>query len=86
MNLQQEIIDELGSQMQSQIDFQILADMLVQACGWHKIELIRFDNNRQAVDIKLWLEENANGHWESRGSTFVFENSGDAINFTLRWK
>lgn len=83
-NLEQEIIDELGTQMQSEIDFRILADMLVEL-GWHKIELIRFDNNRQAIDIKMWLEENAKGHWECRGSSFVFEKVGDAVNFTLRW-
>ena len=85
-NIEQEIIDELGTQMQSEIDFQILADMLVQACDWRKVELIRFSNNKHAVDIKLWLKENAKGHWESRGSTFIFEDTGDAINFTLKWK
>lgn len=86
MNLQEEIAKELSTKMQSEMDFHILSDMLVESCGWHKIELIRFKNNRHAVDIKLWLEKHAQGHWESRGSTFIFENSGDAINFTLKWK
>lgn len=84
-NLENEIANELSTQLQSEIDFQILSDMLVEL-GWHKIELIRFDHNRQAVDIKHWLAENAKSHWECRGSTFVFHDSGDAINFTLRWK
>lgn len=84
-NLEKQIIDELGTKMQSEIDFQILSDMLVKL-GWHKVELIRFDNNRHAVDIKNWLFENAKGHWQCRGSTFVFHDSGDAVNFVLKFK
>ena len=49
--LEDEIAKELSTQLQSEIDFQILSDMLVEL-GWHKVELIRFDSNRQAVDIK----------------------------------
>lgn len=84
MNIQEEIVNELSSQMQSEIDFQILSDMLVEL-GWHKISLDRFRNNHHAVDIKYWLKANAKSHWECRGSTFVFQDAGDAVNFTLKW-
>lgn len=85
MNLQDQIMEELSTQMQSEMDFEILSDMLVEL-GWTRVIISRFQNNHRAVDIKYWLEENARGFWESRGSTFVFENKGDAVNFTLRWK
>lgn len=85
MRLEEEIANELATQMQSEMDFHILSDMLVEL-GWYKISLDRFQNNHHAVDIKNWLEENARGFWESRGSTFVFEKEGDAVNFTLRWQ
>lgn len=84
MSLENEIAKELATQMQSEIDFHILSDMLVEL-GWNKVTLTRFNNNNHAVDIKLWLEENANGFWECRGSTFVFQDPGDAVNFTLKW-
>lgn len=84
-NLEEEIAKELSTQMQSEIDFQILSDMLVEL-GWHRVELFRFDNNRHAVDIKLWLEEHAKNAWESRGASFIFQDSVDAVNFTLKWK
>lgn len=84
-NIEDEIANELSTQLRNEIDFRILSDMLVEL-GWHRVELIRFDNNSHAVDIKLWLKENVNGHWECLGSTFVFEDSGDAVNFVLRWK
>ncbi len=84
MNLQEEIIEELGTQMQSEMDFHILSDMLVQL-GWHKVELIRFRSKEHSVDIKLWCEENIKNPWECRGSSFIFQDVGDAVNFALRW-
>jgi hypothetical protein len=85
MNIEDEIVKELSTHLQSEIDFQILSDMLVQL-GWHKVHLIELHNTKQAADIKQWMTENTKSHWENRGSTFVFHDSGDAVNFTLRWK
>jgi len=84
-NLEEEIVNELGTQMQSEIDFQILSDMLVQACGWHKVGLVRYQSRERSIDILKWCEENTKGHYQHRGGIFVFEDQGDAINFTLKW-
>lgn len=83
-NLEEEIINELASKMQSEMDFSILADMLVQL-GWHRVNIDRFKDNRHAVDIKLWCEEHIKNPWESRGTLFVFEDQGDAVNFVFKW-
>ncbi len=85
MNLEEEITKELADKMQSEMDFHILSDMLVQSCGWHKVTLSRFRDNHHAIDIRLWCEEHIKHPFESRGASFVFENQGDAINFTLKW-
>ncbi len=85
MNLQDQIMEELSTQMQSEIDFSILSDMLVQSCGWKKVTLTRFFGRKHAINILMWCEEHIKHPFEHRGSTFVFENEGDAINFTLRW-
>jgi hypothetical protein len=82
MNLQEEIANELATQMQSEIDFRILSDMLVQACGWTKIELF---GHHKKEDILSWCEKNIKDHYQHRGPSFVFENQGDAVNFTLKW-
>jgi hypothetical protein len=84
MNLQEEIVKELGTQMQSEIDFHILSDMLIQL-GWRKVELLRFNSREHAVDVKLWCKENIKNPWECRGSTFIFEDSKDANWFILKW-
>jgi len=85
-NLEQEIMDEMATQMQSEIDFEILSNMLVEACGWHKISMVRFYSREHAVNILLWCEQHIKNPYEHRGSTFVFENEGDAVLFTLKWK
>jgi hypothetical protein len=83
--MQDEILDELGEKMHSAIDFEILTDILVNACGWHRVELDRFRDNRQAVDIANWCHDTVKNKWKRSGCHFVFEDQGDAVNFTLRW-
>lgn len=84
-NLEEEIAGELASKMQSEMDFHILSDMLVQL-GWHKVHIPRYTDNHHAIDIRIWLEENVKNPWESRGTSFVFQDQGDAVNFVLKWK
>lgn len=85
MNLEEEIVNELATEMQSSIDFDILSDVLVNACGWHKVNLERFTNNYHAVDIVNWCQDNIKNEWKRNGSRFVFQDVGDAVNFTLKW-
>lgn len=85
MNLEEEITQELATQMQSKIDFEILSDMLVKACGWKKVTLTRFFSRKHSVNILIWCEEHIKHPFEHRGSSFVFQDEGDAVNFTLKW-
>jgi hypothetical protein len=85
MNMQDEILDELAEKMHSAIDFEILTDILVKSCGWHRVELDRFRDNREAVDIANWCHDTVKNKWKRSGCHFVFEDQGDAVNFTLRW-
>jgi hypothetical protein len=85
MNMQDEILDELAEKLHSAIDFEILTDILVKSCGWHRIELDRFRDNREAVDIANWCHDPVKNKWKRSGCHFVFEDQGDAVNFTLRW-
>ncbi len=84
-NLEQEILDELGTKMQSEIDREILWGML-KGMGWTRVMIDRFQDNKHAVDITHWLAENCQGVYERNGRDFIFENDGDAINFILKWK
>ena len=84
MNLEQEILDELGTKMQSEIDKEILWGML-QGMGWTRVMLDRFQDNNHAIDITYWLEENIKNPFERKGRDFIFEDSKDATLFILRW-
>jgi hypothetical protein len=84
-DLEKQIIDELGTQMQSEIDREILWGMLVKM-GWRRVMLDRLTDNNHAVDIIHWLALHCNHAFERRGTDFIFESEVDAVNFTLRWK
>jgi hypothetical protein len=84
MNLEKEIIEELGTKMQSQVDREILWGML-QGIGWTRVMLDRLQDNKHAVDITYWLEENIKNPFERAGRDFIFEDSKDAMLFILRW-
>jgi hypothetical protein len=85
MNLQEEIANELSQQMCSEMDFEILSDILIRSCGWHKVELSKFQDNHHAIDIRSWCESKCQDEYQSRGRKFIFKDQGDAVNFTLRW-
>jgi hypothetical protein len=85
MDLEKKIIEELGTQMQSEMDKEILWGML-KGMGWTRVMIDRFQDNKHAVDITYWLKENCQGAYERNGRDFIFENDGDAVNFILKWK
>jgi hypothetical protein len=84
-DLEQEILEELGTKMQSEIDREILWGMLV-GMGWRRVMLDRLTDNNHAVDITYWLEANCKNPFERNGADFIFESAVDAVNFTLRWQ
>lgn len=84
-DLEQEIIEELGTQMQSEMDKEILWGMLVKM-GWTRVLLPRFDSRQHAEGVVEWLEINCKNPYERKGSEVIFENDKDAVNFILRWK
>ena len=85
MNLEKEIIDELGTQMQSEMDKEILWGMLVKI-GWTRVLLPRFNSREHSVDVIEWLAANCKNPYERKGSEAIFQDPGDAVNFTLRWR
>lgn len=84
IDIQAEIINQAGKNFADEIDFEILAGML-EGIGWHRVQLGNLWFNNGAVNILNWCEQNIKHPYEHRGSSFVFENKGDAVNFTLRW-
>ena len=84
MNLEDEIASALSKEIAKEIDFEVLSSMLVEL-GWHRIKLDRFLSREHSVDVIEWCALNINYPYERCGTTFVFENEGDAVNFSLKW-
>ena len=84
-DLEQQILDELGTKMQSEIDREVMWGML-KSLGWRRVMLDRLTDNNHAVDITHWLEANCKNPFERSGADFIFESEIDAVNFTLKWQ
>lgn len=84
MNLEDQIIEELGTQMQSEIDKEILWGMLV-GIGWTRVLMPRFNSREHSVDVLEWVDKHCKHPYERKGSEFIFENDRDAVNFMLKW-
>jgi hypothetical protein len=84
MTLEEDITNQLGVQMQKEIDKEVLWGML-KDLGWTRVLLDRLQDNKHAIDITYWLEENCQGAYERDGRDFLFENPKDATMFILRW-
>jgi len=83
MNLPNQIaaeMTELAEQMKQEVLWRSLIEM-----GWSQVTLSRLQDNRHAVDITYWLEEHCQGAYEREGRDFLFEDSQDAVLFSLRW-
>jgi hypothetical protein len=84
MSLEDEILEELGTKMQSEIDREILWGMLIKI-GWRRVNLDRFTDNKHAIDITHWLDQHCHNAFERSGKDFIFESDVDAVNFIMRW-
>jgi hypothetical protein len=85
MGLEEDILNNISKQLSSSIDWEILADLLVDT-GWTSVKLNRFRNGIEAVDIIDWIDANCTGEWKNLSTRFIFEKKQDAEWFILRWQ
>jgi hypothetical protein len=83
MNLEEEIIKDMGQKIANEIDFQILVDMLCDI-GWRKVVLNPM-TWEDGYEVDAWTEKHVKGHFETMGLVWVFEDEEDANWFALRW-
>lgn len=81
MNIQQQIYDDAARDFAEAIDFGILEDILVNDCGWTRVE----SPSPADKNIVDWLQLHCKDHWKRRGDIILFESVKDANWFILRW-
>ena len=82
--LEEQYATEAAAAMAREIDREVLWGML-KGIGWTRVMLDRLRDNKHAIDIAYWLEENCQGAYERNGKDFIFEKEKDASMFILRW-
>ena len=83
MNLEEEIIKDMGQKIANEIDFQVLVDMLC-SIGWRKVVLNPM-TWEDGYEVDAWTEKHVKGPFETMGLVWVFEDEEDANLFALRW-
>ena len=83
-DLMEELSKDLAKQIQEEIDFQIIGDMLV-TMGWTRITFNPHQDEKTCADIKFWIDNYCRGNCKSLNDVWLFENEKDAMWFTLRW-
>lgn len=83
MTIQDEIVQELSSQMCSDMDFHILKDVLCRS-GWTEVVLTPM-TKETSDSVDSWLKDNCRGEHLNRGLVWIFEQHQDANWFALRW-
>lgn len=84
MNIEQEIAADMAEEIAKEIDFGILATLLVEN-GWTTVEVDHYTSNENAIDIADWAETNCKGKHIKHGRKYVFELKADAEWFTIKW-
>jgi len=75
-----ETVAEVAKIMQEEIDWEILSNRLVEY-GWTKVGISAAGMHT----VEKWVEENIQGKYKFRGTTWLFESEKDAAFFILRW-
>lgn len=83
-DLMEQVAIDTAKRIQEQIDFSIIADMLIEM-GWTKLTFSPHQDEKIAADIKFWIDHHCKGKCKSLDDTWLFENEKDAMWFMLRW-
>lgn len=85
-DIEEEIVNTMAKEIQEEIDWEIMCDMMI-ALGWTKVKMTWPDRMTEAMahTIKEWCRENLKGHYQGRGTTWIFDRKEDAVWFTLKW-
>ena len=91
LNLEEAILQAHEDEFKQSVDESMQYYVMMQYWelqGWTRVELSRLRDNRHAVDITYWLQENGffdTVNYYRDGRRFLFEREEDATLFIMRW-
>lgn len=91
LDLQAEILREHSEAISKEIESSLMNYLMMkywEEQGWIPVKLSRFQDNRHAVDITYWLDEQGfkeKDDYYRDGREFLFRESKHATLFIMRW-
>lgn len=84
--LEKEIIEAKATEMQQEIDREILWSMLAEM-GWTRANYHQrnLTTESRVKEIQDWVKAHAQGSYECYYTDFIFEDPQDAVWFELKW-
>ena len=86
IKFEKQIIDDHINEISNRIDFDVMSSLLVDSCGWTKIDL---DKIRYVINVRKiisWANKNCGKKkYMSFSEKFVFKDPEDALMFKLKW-
>lgn len=83
MTLEDQIAYDMANALRNEIDFQVLAGMLVEL-GWTQV-VLRPMTHEHGVHVDHWVKTHCKSGVETLGLVWLFEDSKEANWFTLKW-
>ena len=84
MDLESDIIDEMGQQMANEMDQHILIGFMLEL-GWHEVVVDPWQHSSLGA-IQHWVKDTVVNPHMHTGNRWVFEDEKDAIIFALKWE
>jgi hypothetical protein len=84
MSIDVEFLERASKKISEEIDFQILAGMLVEL-GWTKVILSPMTTEKSNA-IDDWVKTKCAKPVETLGLVWLFEDSKEAVAFCLKWQ
>ncbi len=82
VNIEEEMINAAGSRLAAEIDFGVMCGFL-EEIGWTKV-ILKPMTKEYSDAIDHWTSQ-LKGNFHNMGLVWIFEDPGDAVNFTLKW-
>lgn len=84
MNIEDEITNAMASEMQKEIDGEIMRSLLRES-GWHEVVLQWIMTHEVGAEVDAWVASNSKEEYWNRGLVWLFKSKRDAVWFSLRW-
>ena len=83
--LEEQVLNEQIRKISDHVDFGVMSMLLVDSCGWTRIDLEPWIPNTTEEEILTWTNNNSAHRFMHQQHNFIFEDKHDALMFKLKW-